>query len=400
MLTTAELKTQLEQSTWPAGIKRRAVKLLDQLGKHALAYLSVRLDSFGSEFTATSTVDRIERLIQVVAKTKAGDAAEFLKILREGTNDPDFNYGETILPFVLDHWELLSSSDQVGAELKEAIIRFFILNLEKLGLQEIETLFNTQLVELAKIGDLVPKLKLVAYLLNDDEWTKPLVDSIQESNEKLGSEEIVIKSEKVEPFIKNWISDFLVNFPKTSGAHTTFETIEYLNQTKNLTVLDPSQRRILAEIFKMYIWLANPGLTESEIREFGGSVTIREVTEVKQETPKKEETLMPKKPVYMPKLSKPTIVPTQAEKDLLEKQRMVSEAMKRGGVPVASVLNGEGGVNVQDIISRKNSRGGVSQRSTEGVNIDDLKKATKEKRQQMEDDINRKLNQLRTRNKN
>lgn len=93
------------------------------------------------------------------------------------------------------------------------------------------------------------------YLLADDMETKffqkELLEELYNNKEVITTEKIVLKNEKVEPTIGNWLQDYIM-FVGVEGIVNSLKKAQYQADSENMKKLPPVERALIDKLFNLY----------------------------------------------------------------------------------------------------------------------------------------------------
>jgi len=98
------------------------------------------------------------------------------------------------------------------------------------------------------------------YLLADDGETKSfqkeLLEELYNNKEGITTEKIVLKNEKVEPTIGNWLQDYVM-FVGVEGIVNSLKKAQYQADSANMKKLPPAERALIDKLFNLYSSIKN-----------------------------------------------------------------------------------------------------------------------------------------------
>ena len=82
------------------------------------------------------------------------------------------------------------------------------------------------------------------------EFAEKLLKVLTENEGKIGNSDLTMGGRTLPPSLKNWFLDYF-NFPARSIFRTNLEEVEYMNKSKNVGLLDKTNREVLLEAIKL-----------------------------------------------------------------------------------------------------------------------------------------------------
>ena len=122
--------------------------------------------------------------------------------------------------------------------------------------------FSKYLVPVLKANDFILKIDLnirLITLLMDDEskvFQKELLDVIYKNEEQLTLKEILLKDERVDPTVGNWLRDY-IHFVGVDEVVSTIKKAQYFTNSVNVKALDEEEKKLLDKLLDFYIDLKN-----------------------------------------------------------------------------------------------------------------------------------------------
>ncbi len=261
ILSSADVRLHIQASDWDAATKQRALALLPNLGKYTLAFLEARTTQFMSYATAPQAIVALGMCIDTFLALKKGSTEEVLQLLHDSQDNPEFDYGRFILPFVLDLKQLVRSGKISDPQVQRQLLEFEADFFQELPEEELLVILRQHLLFMVDLLDIVAEFKNI-YVDRDADmqtnWSRVYLDALLSNTEQLGKTSILVDSETVAPEVHAWIKDFIVSVKRDVGTRSTFEQVQYINSSKNVAVLSATQKQYLNEILKLYTWLLHP----------------------------------------------------------------------------------------------------------------------------------------------
>lgn len=125
-----------------------------------------------------------------------------------------------------------------------------------------EIVFSTQIASLLAINDYATKMelnsRLVALLIDDkdNKFQQILLKALYDNKELLTEKNIMLKGEKTEPTIGNWLKDY-IRFVGIEEAVSTLKKTQYFIDSPNVKILPPEEKDKLDALLDLYINLKN-----------------------------------------------------------------------------------------------------------------------------------------------
>jgi len=101
-------------------------------------------------------------------------------------------------------------------------------------------------------------VRIVTLLLGDESqnFQRELLDVLYQNTEKITTDLIQSKAEKVEPTVGNWLKDYIA-FTGIDEVVSTIKKAQYFTQSDNIKVLSPEDRAKLEKLLDLYINIKN-----------------------------------------------------------------------------------------------------------------------------------------------
>ncbi|MBU1131677.1 hypothetical protein KKC32_00260, partial [Patescibacteria group bacterium] len=122
--------------------------------------------------------------------------------------------------------------------------------------------FSGQIKDILLMDNFEAKLDIDARLFvlltadGSGQFQKELLESMYRNNELLTKEKIVIKDEKLDPTIGNWLKDY-INFVGVEEAVSTIKKAHYVTNSENVRRLSPDESKSLDLLLDLYVSLKN-----------------------------------------------------------------------------------------------------------------------------------------------
>jgi hypothetical protein len=122
--------------------------------------------------------------------------------------------------------------------------------------------FAQYLVPVLRANDFILKIdlniRLITLLVGDESkvFQKELLDVVYKNDEQLTSKELLLKKEKLEPTIGNWLKDY-IHFVGVEDVVSTIKKAQYFTNSANVKALDADEKKLLDKLLDFYINLKN-----------------------------------------------------------------------------------------------------------------------------------------------
>lgn len=267
-----QLKNSLKASKWSEESQKKILVVLPRLGKNNIEFLQDKVEGFETRLEAKYIALVLEEEVSMLEKLLESDTKDFITLIRSGYDRPSYDFGQYIIPFVLDvAWGIRQHKIPQSSYLLEAILEFEIKFFSALPLDEVLLLVQENIVSLAQKTSMLLLFKQY-FWRNFKGYKKTfstdLLSALERNEEKLGSENLVIEEKKYRPTVHNWIQDYIQSLPRSVSARSTFDEIQYIRTSKNVLSLREEEKTILLEIVKLHNWFLNPIVNEKEVRRY------------------------------------------------------------------------------------------------------------------------------------
>lgn len=313
-----QLKNSLKASKWSKESQQRILAVLPRLGKNNIEFLQNKVEGFETRLEAKYIAAVLEEEVSMLEKLIGSDTKDFIKLLRGGYDRPSYDFGNYVLPFVLDiAWALRQHKIPQSSDLAEAVIEFEIAFFSQLPFEEVILLVQEDVVSLAKKSSMLLLLKQYYWKKfrgYKKSFSADMLAALEGNEERLGSENLSMEDKKYPPTVHNWIQDYIQSLPRSISARSTFDEIQYIRTSKNVELLSEEEKAILLEIVKLHNWFINPAVNEKEIRRY----------EAEQEMSRDKEFQVPEPSlVYTPEVTKKPVVDIDQKLQELKKKTSV-----------------------------------------------------------------------------
>lgn len=385
MMDIELLKNHIQASTFADWEKRRILEMLPKLGPNMQAFLDAQMFDSNFHWVSPYIFERVLDAYELTLELEKNDFAETLNLLTKSIENPDYDFGRWLLPWVLDVKQLARQKKLVlNQEMQSAVGVFELKLFRYLPFEEVVDLLGGSMVWLVTKTDALLELKRWYYYLAESSKTtslqRSMLGALEDNEESLGTQPLVIEGRKFQQSIKNWIHDFLLTQPKAPNDRATLEEVQYMQRSQNVKLLSKDEQQVLLAIIKLYDWILAPELNEAEFHassageDFGDTVRQPQKA-VTQDTP------LPPKNIIMPVHE---AAPLPVAKDRAK--------------PVAPMaLPARESFNVQDMLAGKlaqKSRPFMVENTDDQVNLQQLERDNQAKQLKKQQDIDKKLEQL------
>ena len=263
-----EIKLKIEKSTWGALEKKQITALLPKLPQRVLEFLNDRLSKSDFDLVKEELYIAIFDGSEALDDLQQGKVEPFVQFLDSALEKQDYNFGEYLIPLVLEIRQLIHNNKISGDDrLNNAINNFEIKTLEDLPDAGLRDLIEKNLLEaMGKVNLLneVQRRYSISQFTNGDQWAKDLLPLITNNTAMLGNESIIVDSKKYTPEIKNWLLDYVNALPNSVSERTTFDEVQFIRNSPNVSKLTTAGKNMLFAIIKLYAWLLKPSVNEEE----------------------------------------------------------------------------------------------------------------------------------------
>lgn len=267
-----QLKNSLKASKWSEDYQKRILAVLPRLGKNNIEFLQNKVEGFETRLEAKYIAAVLEEEVSMLEKLIGSDTKDFIKLLRGGYDRPSYDFGNYVLPFVLDiAWAMRQHKIPQSSDLAEAVIEFEIKFFSILPFEEVVLLVQEDVVTLAKKSSILLLLKQYYWRKfkgYKKSFSGDMLAALEGNTETLGSENLVMEEKKYPPTVHNWIQDYIQSLPRSISARSTFDEIQYIRSSKNVLPLPEQEKAILLEIVKLHNWFLSPVVNEKEVRRY------------------------------------------------------------------------------------------------------------------------------------
>lgn len=129
-------------------------------------------------------------------------------------------------------------------------------------LQELENILKNNVMSVLTTEVIEMKIDLnvmmTDLLLEDKSYQQELINALTANQELITQKDIIIKGEKADPTVANWILDFVSNIDLQEGQTiSTLQKAKYYNESTNIKNLDFAERQLIDKLFDFYENLIN-----------------------------------------------------------------------------------------------------------------------------------------------
>jgi hypothetical protein len=385
MFSYIDVKTELGKSVWTKQQKDRLGTLLPQLGPFSLRFLMKRLHELGSEFSADRIIRAMSMGVEWHEALKQGQTREFIATLNDAKHNPLIGYGWYVVPTILDIRSNPAMSAKITPELSEAMVKVESRYFKDLPEQQVVAGLQYRLIDLIEFCSIVSEVKRYCYYRSDEtvdtDITKKFQYALEQNQESVGSKQITINKKTVDPTVRNWLSDFVASSNAQGGIRSSYNLIQYLTLNPNMKLLSEHEQATVAEIFKLYNWLLQPVIIESEIEHYEQELAERAERGVDAAPSVEERLAKAENMPNVPGLSSDAEKQRLNEKILAERAGSSSAVLsaRPGNLPLARGISLDQSTNIKLPQEAERLQ---KQRDSESVNIarklEDLRKRSGE----------------------
>ncbi len=267
-----ELKQLIINSKWEEEYKKKLIELLPLVKENYLKSIYLEMKRNGSQYIGESLSEAVSKCVSAQQQLQNGQEAEAVEVL---TIAPDYAWwdnGNFVFGWYLDLKQYLKTN-RTGAssELHEAVGYFGVKMMSFLKTEQVADLLQYFMLTGVTHFHMLMELKVYIYrtdLIANQKVFAVFIDSLSHNEEIIGKENLFLEDKEVPPAVKNWIKDFYTWAPKGLGSVNTFQIVQYSKSAKSFNKLTSSEKELVLEILKIYVWLLNPNVSQTEIDEF------------------------------------------------------------------------------------------------------------------------------------
>jgi len=351
--------------------KRSLLAVSVQLYPNLLNFLTIMLKRSSLPLVGELLVQDILDSQDLVQRVEKGDTDGIIDFFQNALSGGDYNSGEYAVPALLDVIKVAARKKiTFPGPVTESLKIFRILCFRYLSKEQQVQLLQTDLLYFLARGDPLSELKRLFFpeQAAGGSWTQPYQNALLNNQEQLGKQPLLLDGKKIEPTLKNWLSDFIASSQPSIAAGSTYDAVKYMSTASNAARLTKGEQNILFEIFKVYNWLKFPLITEDEVQAYNTRY-YRYLDSVVLGQP-----ITPMiAPSDNPALSfRPT--------DSVSPQRSSASS-----------------INMRDVLNRQGQGGGVVFDNETNVQVEEIGQRLEAERQQKQSDIDKKLADLKKR---
>lgn len=321
-----QIKSQITESRLTEIQKNDLVGLLPVVGRKTLDFIYKRVSrsNFGEEAEDVCLLLINEsKAYQALAH---GDFAGTVELLKSAPDNPDYNFGEFVIPFAQDVRQYVQnhSSSEFGQVL--AVLNDFEAKIfHWLPETELNEIIKNDLLYFVKTLNIVMEFKrsyLLEELSDDGTWGQTLRAALEANEQQLGKSGLTRDGKNYQPTVANWLKDYIAYINKPLTERVAFDQVQYIERAPNVQRLNVYERKDLLEIIKLHAWLMNPEVTEAEIEGYEADLA-KQNTKVSAPAPA---------PPVIPKPSPLPVSPNDwvktAQQRRAEEQEKIDEKLK------------------------------------------------------------------------
>jgi hypothetical protein len=385
-----QIQEQIQQSSWEDWEKDKVLSCLPFLGTNTLIFLSQQM--------RRSDFDVIKNdLLTIVygAKTVMDDLRQnkfdyTLLLMAAVPSDKVYDFGLSFFPIFKDIKDLIIKRKiDPSRELLNALGAYQIIMLHLLSADELHDIVKNNLLYFIKNSPLVMEIKRRFYYDNfaypDREWSSSFLKAMEANQEIIGSSELIVDGKKQSGTVTAWIKDFIASSSQQLNQRSTFDVVQYFNKSQNAKKVDVNDRKLLAEVFKLYSWLNNPSISGEEVDNYE--------RQYREEKEKLDEEIRNK--AFTKIIEQFDNSPV---KQPIANQEVVVQSVKNR--PETRVPRPSASLNVQDVLNNRSGntgRAGVVFDEQSNVKMEEISQRLAADRQRKQADIDKKLEELKKR---
>lgn len=209
---------------------------------------------------------------QAVKNLLNGNTVSIVDLFRDASASAEFNFGEYLIPVLLDIRDLqIKSRVIITPEMNEVINQFKANVFRDLPFEELMQSIHFNLLFFLSRVDMVLQFKH-RYVLDDgmymNDWNKGYLFAIENNEEVIGAQSITVDGKQQPPFVKNWLKDYLVTIPASVTGRGALEEAQYFSKSPNILKLTIEDKKTLQELIQFYDWLLHPSGTFEELEAY------------------------------------------------------------------------------------------------------------------------------------
>jgi hypothetical protein len=255
----------------------------DDLGLHSsreLAQLSKALEpAYIDRFELSALVKLFKLTTSAYSGLKAGNAEEFVAVIKELSSDPNFERGELGIPFLEDL--VFDQFSELGEDVKKKVVNelgsFFAHHL-KIAHTPLFSfiLSNTILIIVKECDGLLYDIQFLYYIASPiydgGEWGRQFVPVIRANQELLGTKQIRLAGKEVAQTVQHWLEDYAGFVAKPDGQREPLDRVNFINKSPNVKLLTSEERAILLKLLEVFDWFCDPYVTKEVVEYFEGPI--------------------------------------------------------------------------------------------------------------------------------
>ncbi len=250
-----------EQKTW-------LLSHVSNFGEKTQEFINRKLSERDFNFIKDDLFKAFQEMFAALEALKQSNEALFAGLLKDSLENPDYGSGSYILSIFLDAKKTGWLNQKINPGL-QTVINYFELQLfQSLPQSELLSLVQNNILYFIHSQDIVmafKRLYLIPSMYEQTEWIEPFRAALEANEEYIGNQKIKMGDQAVPPTISNWLKDYITFTPGSVSEKGGYTQVKYIEQSSNIKLLGPDDKKILLEVLKLYSWFLEPTVTETEI---------------------------------------------------------------------------------------------------------------------------------------
>jgi hypothetical protein len=262
-----EVQERIKKTKLSRNFQDAIIKLLPDFGESVLNFVYSESQKKGFEYFGQTLLELLQLFESAQKKLEQNNSSEAVNLIIQAYDNPRWANGEYVLPWVLDLEKLLFKKPKLqDKDLLSALAIFKIKVFENLPPQEVAGLLENYAVNILLQGiNLSLLLKKYVYLKHwdgDAAIIKPMRDALLSNTELLSEETVSVGGKNVPSTFANIFKNFNESNSNSKGIKTNLDVSRYVVSYKNIS---KENKEILVALFTIYLWMLNPIVVQQEI---------------------------------------------------------------------------------------------------------------------------------------
>lgn len=267
------LKQAITESSWEDWIQDEMLAAASNLGLNMQQWLLSQLEADTFPIAKESVYVVVSSAEQIMVDLKKQDLGYTRELFQSAYQDATYEYGKALLPLVSDISSAAQKKELIYSEELQVLVNALKAKLVRyLPEEDLIEILRSSIIYFLSNSDYVMELKRLYYYQNFayplDNWNTSFIDALRNNREYLGSEDITVEGKLQPPTVQNWITDFIATGRSSTAQRSTYDVIQYYNQSENAKKLNSSDRQTLVSVLKLFGWLKNPVVLPQEIETY------------------------------------------------------------------------------------------------------------------------------------